>query len=143
MLDKLREGERMSPTLGVIIMMNNYFHDVATALLMASAIVIWVIIKRYESSVVTNETTDYFLKIYKSSTMMAKFALLWIILGGIPRTIFYTEFEWANAAGKSQITALVVKHILAFAIVGTGAYLWIRINRKVKDIKRKRQADVA
>jgi hypothetical protein len=133
----------MSPTLGVIIMMNNYFHDVATALLMASAFVIWVIVKRYECSVITHETTDYFLKIYKSSTKLAKFALLWIILGGIPRTIFYTEFEWANAAGKSQITALVVKHILAFTIVGTGAYLWIRINRKVKDIKRKRQADVA
>jgi hypothetical protein len=31
----------MSPSLGVLIMMNNYFHDVATALLAASGFVLW------------------------------------------------------------------------------------------------------
>ena len=125
----------MSPALGVIIMMNNYFHDVATALLAASAFVVWVIVKRYDTSSKTKETTKYFLKIYSNTTKLAKFSLLWIVLGGIPRTIFYTEFEWANALGKGQITALVVKHILAFTFVGSGAYLWLKINRKVKQIK--------
>lgn len=59
----------------------------------------------------------------------------------MPRTIFYTEFEWANAAGKNQIPALLVKHVLAFTFVGIGAYIWLKINRRVNDIKK--QADVA
>ena len=125
----------MSPASGVLIMMNNYFHDVATALLLASGYVIWVIVKRYDASSKTKETTEYFLKIYGNATKLAKFSLIWIVLGGIPRTIFYTEFEWANAAGKGQITALIIKHILAFTFLGLGAHFWIKINRKVKHIR--------
>lgn len=127
----------MSPSLGVAIMMNNYFHDVATALLLASGSVIWVIMKRYETSSQSKDTTDYFLSIYRSAIYFAKFSLLWIIVGGIPRTYFYTEFEWANAAGKGQVPALIVKHILAFAFVGTGSYLWLKINRRVKAIRSR------
>jgi len=122
-------------------MMNNYFHDVATALLMASGIVIWVIVRRYDSAIKTRETTEYFLRIYNSATKLVRFSLIWIIIGGVPRTIFYTEFEWANAAGKNQIPALLVKHVLAFAFVGIGAYIWLKINRRVNDIKK--HADVA
>ena len=34
-----------SPALGVAVMMNNYFHDVATATLMASALCLYAIVK--------------------------------------------------------------------------------------------------
>jgi uncharacterized membrane protein len=131
----------MSPLLGVFIMMNNYFHDVATALLAASGIVVWVIVKRYDSTAKTQETTEYFLRIYKSSTKLAKISLAWILIGGIPRTIFYKEFEWANAVGKSQVPALIVKHILVFIFLGIGVYIWIKINRRVKELKK--HADMA
>lgn len=124
----------MNPILGVFIMLNNYFHDVATALLAASGITMWIIVGRYGNN--TNpDVTDYFLRIYKSITRLAKFSLYWILIGGIPRTIAYRDFEWANAVGKSQIPALIVKHILAFIFVGTGVYLWIRLNKRVKIIR--------
>ena len=129
----------MSQTTGILIMLNNYFHDVATALLLASGYVIWVIVKRYDASAKTGETTEYFLNIYGKSVKLAKIALIWIVLGGIPRTIFYAEFEWANAAGKGQVAALIVKHILAFAFVGMGAHIWIRINKRVKEIRQDSQ----
>ncbi len=124
----------MSETTGVILMMNNYFHDVATALLLASGIAIWVIYKKFGDSE-KPDVRDYFLKLYGSMTFLVKFSFAWIILGGIPRTYFYTEFEWSHYAGKSQIPALIVKHILAFLFVGAGAYLWINIRKKVKEIK--------
>ncbi len=117
-------------------MMNNYFHDVATALLLASGYVIWIIVRRYDDSSKTKETTEYFLKIYGNAVKLAKYSLIWIVLGGIPRTIFYAEFEWANAAGKGQIAALIVKHILVFTFVGLGAHIWIRVNRRVKEIRQ-------
>lgn len=126
----------MSPALGVIIMLNNYFHDVATALLLASGITMWIVLKRLEDGN-GRAVNEYFLRIYRGITGLAKFALGWILLGGIPRTLFYKDFEWANAAGRAQIPALIVKHILAFIFVGAGAYLWIRLSRKIKDMTGK------
>jgi hypothetical protein len=124
----------MSEISGVILMMNNYFHDVATALLLASGIAIWIIYKKLGNSD-KPDVRAYFLKLYDSMTSLAKFALAWIILGGIPRTYFYTEFEWSHYAGKSQIPALIIKHILALIFVSSGAHLWIRIRSKVREIR--------
>ena len=129
----------MGETAGVILMMNNYFHDVATALLLASGIAIWVIYKKFGDSD-KPDVREYFLKLYGSMTFLVKFSFAWIILGGIPRTYFYTEFEWSHYAGKSQIPALIVKHILAFLFIGAGAYLWINIRKKVKEIKERKSA---
>ena len=127
----------MSPTLGVFIMMNNYFHDVATALLLASGVAMWVVVRKLDRNP-ESAVADYFLKIYQGITGLAKFSLGWILIGGIPRTIFYTKFEWANAVGNSQVPALIVKHVLAFTFVGTGAYLWIRLSRRIREIKAGR-----
>ena len=127
----------MTESAGVALMMNNYFHDVATALLLASGIAIWVMYRKFgESS--QEETKEYFLKLYKSMTFLAKFSLVWIVLGGIPRTYFYTEFEWAHYAGKSQIPALIIKHVLAFIFVSAGAHLWLRVRKKVREIEDSR-----
>jgi heme/copper-type cytochrome/quinol oxidase subunit 3 len=124
----------VSSTLGIAIMMNNYFHDVATALLLASGVVMLIIVKKMERSA-DESVKRYFLNIYTGVTRLAKFSLLWILIGGIPRTLAYKEFEWANAAGKGQITALIIKHILAFTFVGGGAFLWLKLHKRVREIR--------
>lgn len=130
----------MSQSLGVFIMMNNYFHDVATALLLASGVTMWIIVKRFGNST-DKAVTSYFVDVYRSVTRLAKLSLVWILIGGIPRIIAYKEFEWANAAGKGQIPALIIKHILFFLFVGTGAYFWMKLSRRVR--KLKKQIDMA
>ncbi len=124
----------MSPTMGVFIMMNNYFHDVATALLLASGVVLWIILKKFGNNIDT-AVAKYFISLYESITKLARFSVTWIIVGGIPRTIFYTRFEWSNAAGKGQVPALIVKHILMFVFVVVGAWLWVKLSRRVREIK--------
>jgi putative transposase len=64
-----------------------------------------------------------------------RFAIWWIILGGIPRVIFYTSFELANAADKRQIPALMVKHTLMFVLLVWGAIAWKRLKRKVEALR--------
>jgi hypothetical protein len=91
----------------------------------------WVIGARVGSSVEV-PVINYVLEIYKSMARLARFSIIWIILGGIPRVIFYKDFEWANAAGKNQVPALIVKHILFVIFISTGAYVWIRLNKKMK-----------
>lgn len=126
---------QISPGLGVAIMMNNYFHDVATALLAASAFSLYAIV-RVRDAVDTPEATVFFLKTYRIMVKFFRFALYWIIIGGVPRTIFYKSFEWANAADKLQVPALMVKHILMAGLVVWGVYAWRRLKRRVAELQK-------
>lgn len=122
----------MSESAAILLMMNNYLHDVATALLIASGCVMWVL-WRYLEPDSGPRTLRYFVRMYYGITRLAQFSLAWIIIGGIPRAIFYKQFEWSNMAGRGQVPALIVKHILAFSLVAAGMTLWIRVRRKVAE----------
>jgi len=119
-----------SPGLGVAVMMNNYFHDVATALLAASAFAMHAIV-RVQASMNTHEATVFFLKTHKIMVKFFRFSLWWIIIGGVPRTIFYVSFEWNHFADKQQVPALMVKHVLMAAAVIYGIRAWRRLKKKV------------
>ena len=121
---------QIGPGLGVAIMMNNYFHDMATGLLVGSGFALHAIL-RIQSSMNTPQATLFFLKTNSHMKKLFKFALWWVVLGGVPRTIFYTSFEWANAADKLQIPALAVKHVMMFTAVVWGIYAWRRMQKKV------------
>jgi hypothetical protein len=125
---------QIGPGLGVAIMMNNYFHDMATGLLVGSGFALHAIM-RIQASMNTPEATLYFLKTNRQMVKLFKFALWWVILGGIPRTVFYTSFEWANAADKLQIPALAVKHVMMFAAVVWGIVAWRHMQKKVVLLK--------
>ena len=125
---------QISPGLGVAIMMNNYFHDMATGLLVGSGFALHAII-RIQASMNTPEATLFFLKTNRKMVKLFKFALWWVILGGVPRTIFYTSFEWANAADKLQVPALMVKHVMMAAVVIWGVVAWRRMQKKVVQLK--------
>lgn len=121
---------QISPGLGVAIMMNNYLHDMATGLLVGSGFALHALL-RIQGSMNAPQATLFFLKTNRQMVKLFKFALWWVILGGIPRTIFYTSFEWANAADKLQVPALAVKHVMMFAAVVWGIYAWRRMQKKV------------
>jgi hypothetical protein len=131
----------ISPGLGVAIMMNNYFHDVATALLIASAFALHAVV-RIHKSMGTQEATVFFLKTYDLMVKLFRFALWWVILGGVPRTIFYTSFEWANAADKLQVPALMVKHVMIVTAVVWGIIAWRRLKKKVALLRASLPAEM-
>jgi len=124
----------ITPGLGGALMMNKYFHDVATALLMASAFVLHVIV-RIQAAMDTPVATLFFLKMHKQLVRFFRFSLWWIIIGGIPRTIFYTSFEWNHFADKLQVPALMVKHILMAAAVIYGIRAWRRLKVTVARLR--------
>jgi hypothetical protein len=125
---------QISPGLGVAIMMNNYFHDMATGLLVGSGFALHAIIG-IQKRMNTPESTLFFLKTNQHMVKLFKFALWWVVLGGVPRTIFYTSFEWANAADKLQVPALMVKHVMMFTAVVWGVIAWRRMQQRVARLK--------
>jgi hypothetical protein len=125
----------MTPLFALALMMNNYLHDVATALLAASACALVVLLRRYEAGARGPDAARYFLEIAERMTKLARFSLGWIVVGGIPRTIWYGEFEWASAAGRGQVVALIVKHVVALAFVIAGVVFWRRLKRQVAAVR--------
>lgn len=132
---------QISPGLGVAIMMNNYLHDMATGLLVGSGFALHAIM-RIQASMDTPEATFFFLKTNRQMKKLFKFALWWVVLGGVPRTIFYTSFEWANAADKLQVPALAVKHVMMFTAVVWGIYAWRRMQAKVVKLRDSLPAEM-
>ncbi len=125
---------QQSPGLGVAVMMNNYFHDVATALMMASAFVMHALV-RIQAEMDTPTATLFFLKTYKRMITFFRYSLWWIIIGGVPRTVFYASFEWNHFADKQQVPALMVKHILMTVAVVYGIRAWRRLKIKVAGLR--------
>lgn len=132
---------QISPAVGMLIMFNNYAHDVATALLAASAFTMRAVIK-VQVEMDTPAAALFFLKSYRIMRKFFKISLWWIVIGGIPRTIFYKSFEWANAVDKLQIPALVFKHILLSGLVIWGIIAWWRLNRKVNLLREALPLDL-
>ena len=125
----------MSESAAILLMMNNYLHDVATALLIADGWVMWLLWRNLKHDA-EPAAPLYFIRLYRGMTRLAGWSLVWIIFGGIPRVMFYTEFEWSEMAGRGQVTALIIKHILAFSLVFAGAALWTKVRKKVLDLEK-------
>ena len=124
----------IGPGLGVAIMMNNYLHDMATGLMVGSGFALHAIMQ-IQRRMDDPQATVFFLKTNQHMVKLFKFALWWVVLGGIPRTIFYTSFEWANAADKLQIPALAVKHVMMFTAVVWGVIAWRKMQRRVAELR--------
>jgi hypothetical protein len=49
------------------------------------------------------------------------------------RGLTYREYEWAEAAGRDQVAALVVKHVVLVALVLAGCVFLYRLQRLGRD----------
>ncbi|MGB4593736.1 MAG: hypothetical protein WBI63_08205 [Coriobacteriia bacterium] len=118
--------------MSIAIIINNYLHDVATAMLIASAALVWALDRAVERDGVAG-AGDLLAAAYPRLVLVARAALVWILLGGIPRTIFFTRYEWDPAVTKGIVPALAIKHVLMALAVVAGAVMWMRISKRVRN----------
>jgi membrane protease YdiL (CAAX protease family) len=111
--------------MAIFVMLNNYLHDVATALLLCSALIIFWLAKE-------NKKDKIVVNIYKKMRKLAIISFVWIIIGGFIRAIFYKNYEWSDAVGKGQVSILILKHIIIFTFVILGIVFWIKLEKKFK-----------
>lgn len=123
----------MNSGFAFFIMLNNYFHDIATALLLASGAAVWLI-SRQTASTENFAIRAFVSDMYKSMSKIIFFSLVWISLSAIPRILAFTRLEWASADAKNQVIGLAAKHILTFIIIVSGCSLWISISRGMKGL---------
>ena len=115
--------------MSLLIVFNNYFHDLATGVFVACAVVMWAIARWGRDHM--GEASGL-AEVYRALTTALWVSFAWIIIGGIPRTVFFPTYEFIPALGKQIVSALVVKHIFMFLSVGVGIAAWLRARRIVR-----------
>ncbi len=119
-------------TLAVFVMLNNWFHDLAVAMLFCSLILLSLIYRK------TRDQPDAIWMPFARS-LAASFnkviSVCWalLILLGIVRTVAYRSFEWEEAAGTGQVTALVLKHVLLVSLVLWGTMSQLRLRKLFRE----------
>lgn len=113
--------------VALFYMLNNFLHDFAVALLLAALFVIWLV-GRPKLGLADAALRAVYARLAKLT--YACWAV--ILIGGAIRTAGYREYEWSEAAGRGQVTALLVKHILLGALVLIGVFGQWRLRRRLK-----------
>ncbi len=117
--------------MDMLIVLNNYLHDVATAVLLSSAVIFYVLARQARDA--GDGEKRSFARAYRSLTRFATGALVWIILGGIPRTIFFTKYEFIPAELNGIVPDLIMKHVILVAMVVAGVIMWVRMGRIARE----------
>jgi len=116
--------------VSIVIIINNYFHDLASGLLLSSAVILWVLGRRAEQGGVSERRA--LAQAYPALIKFARVAFIWIILGGIPRVIFFNQYELIPAGQNGIIPALIVKHVFMVSVIVIGGMAWRRMARLAK-----------
>ena len=114
--------------MSIVVIINNYLHDVASAMLLASAFIVWLAGRR----IAQGASPAAFIAAYPVLKRIAWGSVAWIVVGGIPRAIFFTRYEWDPAVVRGIVPALVVKHALMTAAIVVGVVMWTRVLHLVR-----------
>jgi hypothetical protein len=120
----------MSIDWTIVIILNNYLHDVATAVLLSSAVILYVLDRQAKGG--GEGERKALARAYRTLTRFAWGALAWIIVGGIPRTIFFERFEFIPANTNGIVLDLIIKHVLLVSGVIAGGIMWVRIGKRMR-----------
>ena len=123
----------MSEPVAVALMLNNYVHDVATGLLLISALWLGWSARDLGASP-SAETLGVFRRSYRRCLRFVLGSVGVIVGTGVVRTVTFMDFEWQPALGKGLVPVLVLKHVLIFTMLGVGIYAWARLRQRLRTL---------
>lgn len=121
-------------TIAIFVMLNNWFHDFAVAMLFCSLILLRFIYQKTQEQS-NADWIPFARNLARSFNKVTHVCWAALILGGIVRTVAYESFEWKEAAGSGQIAALVLKHILLVSLIVWGTIIQFRLRKFFKECK--------
>ncbi len=113
--------------MAVMVMLNNWFHDFSVALLVACLLVIWAMNRPALGIPLAAQR-----RLYRSLSRVALGCWIVLAVAGAVRTWAYRDYEWQPAAGRGQVAALAVKHVVLVALVVVGVIGQFRVRRRLK-----------
>lgn len=110
----------MHPALAAAVFVNNYLHDLATAVFFVTTLYAWWTRDRLPALAPT------LLPRLRRLALWSFLAIL--VLGGV-RTAFYGRMEWLPALGRQQVVILAAKHVLLVGLTLWAGLAWWRMKR--------------
>ena len=129
-----RFEDTMDPVLSLLIATNNYFHDIAIAMPMASGVMLWAILRELKDDS-AGEVRFFILSIYRRMARAMTYLLLWITAGAIPRILTFRDYEWACANTGGNMPGLIAKHVALLLVLLAGVFLWISLPKKIRELE--------
>jgi hypothetical protein len=111
--------------MAILVMLSNYLHDLATAIFAVSAITAYLL----RRSLAMRAAPTTLEPVVRGVVRTGYGALAWTLVFGFVRGLTYREYEWAEAAGRDQVAALVVKHVILVSLVLAGCAFLYRLHR--------------
>lgn len=111
--------------MGLLVILNNYLHDLATGTWLAANAFQWAMLRRGRGA-----CSEEMRETLRPVRWVSRIALVWIIVGGVIRAAAYRTYEWSDAAGRGQTSLLIAKHVLLFAMVAAGLWMEWRVDRE-------------
>lgn len=120
--------------VSILVTINNYFHDFATAVIIVGTYVMWLMLG-YAAKSGDKDLPSTVAALYPRLLHVTGGTLMLLLMAGIVRSFTYKWFEWVEVLGMGQIVVLIFKHVFMFAIVGYGIYVWAGMHKKIKLIR--------
>ena len=115
----------------VLIVLNNFIHDLSAAMWFCGTCTMVYIVS--EGQHFPGQDQSRFVQVlYRKVLRLTHISLAIVFIGGIVRAFAFSKYEWMPAMGREQVTLLIVKHILLFAIVAAAFWLQARLSKQVK-----------
>ena len=64
---------------------------------------------------------------------LAAVAFAVVLAGGVVRTITFRKYEWMEAAGRGQVSALVVKHVILASLAAAALAACVRVRSRLRE----------
>lgn len=111
----------------VLVMISNYFHDLAVAMLAANVLVVWYLGRLLDEEGARERLLP---KVFARLSRVTYGALAYVLAAGAVRAWFFMDFEWNPAVGRGQVPALVLKHVLLVGLTVFGMVVHNRYRRR-------------
>jgi len=108
-------------------MISNYFHDLSVAILASNILAVYITGRFLDKKPIKDRIVP---ELFRKLTLVTYVAFAYVLVGGAVRAYFFMDFEWNPAVGKGQVTALVIKHVILFAITAFGIIGHIRYHKR-------------
>lgn len=115
--------------MAVLVLLNNFLHDFSAAGWVFGSVLLWSTLRKKAAGDPPDRAIVPILRIV---LLLMSLSFVGIVIFGIIRTIAYRTYEWNQAAGQSQITLLIVKHIIFTLVFAVGLVYYLRARRLVK-----------
>ena len=115
--------------MATLVLLNNFLHDFSAAGWLFGSVLLWSMMRKD----ISNPETGRFLSdSLKTVLFLMRLSLAGIVVFGIVRTLAYKTYEWNAAAGQSQITLLIIKHVILTGVFAVGLIYYIRARKLVR-----------